>query len=61
MYRVRYVTNDCKVDHYVDCSSYDDAVDKFLFYVRTAVVLNANIRSVQIFYFRKRIKVFQNY
>lgn len=61
MYKVRYVSRDFKVDHSVVCSSYDEAVDRFLFYVRCALELNVDIRCVNIIQGKKSIKLFQNH
>ena len=61
MYKVRFVSKDFKIEHVESCKSYDEAVDRFIYYVRCALELNVNIRCVNIINGKKSIKLFQNH
>lgn len=41
--------------------SFDEAVDRFIFYVRCACELGCSIRCVNLFKGKKSVKMFQNH
>lgn len=61
-FRVRVLFDSVKHSEYYDYDlTYDEAVSKFVYYVRACLECNLNIRCVNIFSGRKCIKLFCNH
>lgn len=62
MYKVRVLLDDLRNTEKVEmCTSYNDAVDRFLFYVHLALEFNCYVRCVNIIHSKKSIRLFQNH
>lgn len=62
MYKVRVLLDDLrKTEKFELCTTYNDAVERFLFYVHLALEYNCSIRCVNIVYRKKSIRLFQNH
>lgn len=60
MYKVRYLSDDCKIEHVEYCKSYLEALERFLFFVHCACELGVHIRCVNIILRNKTIQFYQN-